>query len=121
MSSKENVFIKQKALNISDYSSFKNTITKNETKRRTLPGNFFEKVLDLELNIKRQFNITILHELVNHYSMAVDYFQNYDEIKYHDYEKRLNNLLSQPEILKKMNDFSKASNIYLLRCNSPSK
>ena len=36
---------------------------------KNLPENFFEKVLDIELKIKREFNMNLLQELVNYYSV----------------------------------------------------
>lgn len=36
-----------------------------------LPENFFEKVLDLELKLKREFHLSILEELVNLYSVNI--------------------------------------------------
>jgi len=34
-----------------------------------LPDNFFEKVLDLELKLKKNFNLKVLQELVSYYSV----------------------------------------------------
>jgi hypothetical protein len=36
---------------------------------KNLPENFFEKVLDLELKLKREFTMDTLQELVNLYSV----------------------------------------------------
>jgi len=36
---------------------------------KKLPDNFFEKVLDLELKLKRNFSLKILQELVSFYSV----------------------------------------------------
>jgi hypothetical protein len=36
---------------------------------KTLPPNFFEKVLELEIKLKRGFNMQVLQELVNYYSV----------------------------------------------------
>lgn len=38
---------------------------------KKLPENFFEKVLDLELKLKRNFNLKILQELVSYYSVLI--------------------------------------------------
>jgi len=76
---------------------------------KSLPENFFEKVLDIELKIKREFNMNLLQELINCYSTAIEYYESREDLKYKDYQNRLNSLLSQPEILKKMNDINKAS------------
>lgn len=75
-----------------------------------LPENFFEKVLDLELKLKRDFHLSILEELVNLYSVklifiqvAIEYYESNNNQKHVDYQTRLKLLLSQPEIIKKMN------------------
>jgi len=36
---------------------------------KSLPDNFFEKVLELEIKLKKGFNINTLQELVNYYSV----------------------------------------------------
>lgn len=36
---------------------------------KKLPDNFFEKVLDLELKLKRSFNLNHLQQLVSYYSV----------------------------------------------------
>jgi len=68
-----------------------------------LPENFFEKVLDLELKLKRDFHLSILEELLNLYSVAIEYYESNNNQKHLDYQTRLKLLLSQPEIIKKMN------------------
>ena len=69
---------------------------------KKLDENFFEKVLDLELKIKRDFDLNSLQQLVTCYSNAIEYYESNEDIRFKDYENRLNSLLSQPEILKKM-------------------
>jgi hypothetical protein len=41
------------------------------SKIKQLPDNFFEKVLDLELHLKREFSMNTLQELVNLYSVII--------------------------------------------------
>jgi hypothetical protein len=83
---------------------------------KSLPENFFEKVLDLELRIKREFNMNLLQELINYYSTAIEYYESKEDPKFKDYQNRLNSLLAQPDILKKMTDMSKASKFLKLIC-----
>ena len=45
-----------------------NLLGKNKIKQ--LPEDFFEKVLDLELKLKREFTMGTLQELVNLYSVS---------------------------------------------------
>lgn len=80
---------------------------------KSLPDNFFEKVLDLELKVKREFNMKILQELINFYSTAIEYYESKEDPKFRDYQNRLNILLSQPDILKKMNDINKVSKLFI--------
>ncbi len=50
----------------------KNSQTDLMSSKRTtksLPSNFFEKVLELEIKLKRAFNMAVLQELVNYYSV----------------------------------------------------
>jgi hypothetical protein len=44
---------------------------------KTLPENFFEKILDLELKLKRDFQIHTLQELVNQYSVIINNIDSY--------------------------------------------
>lgn len=44
---------------------------------KKLPDNFFEKVLDLELKLKRNFNLKILQELVSYYSVRKNFPAKY--------------------------------------------
>lgn len=39
---------------------------------KSLPDNFFEKVLELEIKLKKQFNINALQELVTYYSVNLN-------------------------------------------------
>ena len=48
--------------------SMRDLMMGNEVKKR-LPDNFFEKVLDLELKLKRSFNLNHLQQLVSYYSV----------------------------------------------------
>ena len=87
---------------------------------KSLPDNFFEKVLELEIKLKKGFNINTLQELVNYYSVrkffiifliinqcAIEYYESIEDPKFKDFQVSLNMLLSQPEILKKMSTLNK--------------
>ena len=47
----------------------KDSVISRKSSKRVLPENFFEKVLDLELKIKREFQMDTLQELVNLYTV----------------------------------------------------
>jgi hypothetical protein len=40
---------------------------------KSLPDNFFERVLELEIKLKRGFNMEVLQELVNNYSVSIKF------------------------------------------------
>lgn len=82
---------------------------------KTLPENFFDKVLDYELKLKREFNIVVLQELIQLYSTAIEYYESIEDPKFKDYQNRLNHLLSQPEIMKKISDGSKSSKYFSIK------
>lgn len=97
--------IEKKMRNPTRHNSRDNILQKKV--RRSLPENFFEKVLDLELKIKRDFSMESLGELVDLYTIAIEWYESVEDPKYKDYQNRLNILLSQPEILKSMNEIKK--------------
>lgn len=60
-------------LNENKEGVIKNNLNKNDSKSKKivkeLPVNFFEKVIDLELKIKKDFSMEILEELTYLYSV----------------------------------------------------
>lgn len=73
---------------------------KNVIKR--LPDNFFERVLQCEVMLKKSFNMQILQELIYYYTAAVEYYESLDDPKYKHYSHSLNLLLTQPDIVKNL-------------------
>jgi len=88
--------------------SVKDLMSGKKTVKKLTPD-FFEKVLDQELELKRNFSIDNLQVLVDLYSMAIEYYSSIEDSKFRDYQNRLNMLLSHPNILKKMNDYAKSN------------
>lgn len=95
MENQRNMFRHTKTPSLRDLMLGKKVVKK-------LDENFFEKLLDLELKIKRDFDMNTLQSLVSCYSNAIEYYESNEDPRFRDYENRLNNLLSQPDILKKM-------------------
>ena len=70
---------------------------------QALPDDFYEKVLECELNLKEKFDMNILGELIKYYSLAVEHFASIgDEEKCAEYNDNLNLLFKQMEIKKYM-------------------
>ena len=65
-----------------------------------LPKNFFEKVLECEVKLKEKFDMKVLQQLIEYYSMAVGYYESINDPKYMMYNQSLTLLFSQPEVKK---------------------
>lgn len=72
---------------------------------KSLPEDFYEKVLECELSLKEKFDIQILGTLIQYYSLAVEHFGSIgDEKKCAEYNESLNLLFKQMEIRKYMKE-----------------
>ena len=70
-----------------------------------LPSDFYEKVLECEMNLKEKFDMEILGTLIKYYSLAVEHFGSIgDQKKCAEYNENLNLLFKQMEIKKYMNE-----------------
>ena len=79
-------------------------------KAKVLPPNFFENMLNLEIILSQEFSIINLQNVLDFYSTAIEYYESIDDRRFKDYQIRLSNLLSQPEIVRKMSDSSHVDN-----------
>ena len=48
---------------------------------QALPDDFYEKVLECELNLKEKFDMNILQTLIQYYSLAVEHFASIGDEK----------------------------------------
>jgi hypothetical protein len=72
---------------------------------KSLPEDFYEKVLECELSLKEKFDMQILGTLIQYYSLAVEHFGSIgDEKKCAEYNESLNLLFKQMEIRKYMKE-----------------
>jgi hypothetical protein len=72
---------------------------------KPLPKDFYEKVLECEMNLKEKFDMEILGTLIKYYSLAVEHFGSIgDEKKCAEYNENLNLLFKQIEVKKYMNE-----------------
>ena len=67
-----------------------------------LSPDFFQKVLDCEIDLKEKFNPKIFFELINHYSKVIEYYESINDPKFLIYNSALNYLFEQPEAKKFM-------------------
>ncbi len=75
-----------------------------------LPKDFFLNISLLEMNIDTTFEIETMQELIKQYSKAIEFYESRnDDKKYKEYEYKLNNLLSKPELIEKMSLICKNS------------
>ena len=72
-------------------------------KAKTLPSDFADKVLNLELKIDQgNFNMEDINALLLLYSQAVEFYDGMNDEKYVVYESRIQNMLIKPEIASVM-------------------
>ena len=82
----------------------------------SLPDNFFEKVLENEIKIKKKtFTLETIQELVTYYRTAIEYYESIDDPKYKIYRNNLTILLSQPDILRQLKMQTKEGKIQVRR------
>ena len=58
------------------------------------------KMIEKELQLEKNIDAIIIHELIALYSEAVEYYSTKNDSKYADYQIRMQNMLKKPEILK---------------------
>jgi hypothetical protein len=68
----------------------------------TLPENFFENLLLLEMELEDEFALEKLIELVKQYSIAIEYYLQYDPRKAKAYQNRMEYLLTNKDTLAKL-------------------
>ena len=82
---------------------------------KSLPDNFFERILDAEMKLKTGFSMDVLQELINYYTIAIEYYESNNDEKYKRYSQSLNLLLSQPEVLKHITMQTKNGKIKVMK------
>merc|ERR1712032_1142871 len=87
-----------------------NPLKKSFKSNRSLPENFFEKIIEYEMKLKYDFSMETLNNLIEISSSAIEFYEGNDDEKYKDYQNRLNILLSQPDILKNINKYNNNQN-----------
>ncbi len=71
---------------------------KTNSKSIKLPDEFFEQILEYELQLKLKFDPKILFELINLYSSAIKFYEAMKNDKFMTYNLGLNMLFSMPEV-----------------------
>ena len=82
---------------------------------KTLPDNFFERILDAEMKLKTGFSMDVLQELINYYTIAIEYYESHNDERYKRYSQSLNLLLAQPEVLKHITMQTKNGKIKVMK------
>ena len=117
------LFYLYKKMNFIHYTKQKNSNQKNKVKDvffgkksiKSLPDNFFEKILDAEMKLKTGFSNEVLQELINYYTIAIEYYESINDQRYLRYSQSLNLLLSQPEVLKHISMQTKSGKIKVMK------
>ena len=80
-----------------NFLTLQDIITSDSTYKYNLPNDFFEKVLECEVNLKEKFDPKIFFDLINYYSKAIGYYESINDPKFLLYNQALNFLFEQPE------------------------
>jgi len=64
----------------------------------SLPSNFAEEVLEYELKLETDQSICDIQKLVDLYSAAIEHYSAKQDLRYLNYQKRLNKLLSRKDV-----------------------
>ena len=75
-------------------------ILNSESSYYKLPSEFFEKILEYEVNLKEKFDPKIFFELINFYSKAIGFYESINDPKFIIYNQALNYLFEKPEARK---------------------
>ena len=67
-------------------------------KSMKLPDQFFEQILEYELQLKLKFDPKVFFELINLYSSAIKFYESIKNEKFITYNLGLNMLFSMPEV-----------------------
>ena len=65
-----------------------------------LTPEFFEKVLECEVNLKEKFDPKIFYDLINYYSKAIEYYESMSDPRFIIYNQALSYLFEQSEAKK---------------------
>ena len=68
------------------------------SKSMKLPDQFFEQILEYELQLKLKFDPKVFFELINLYSSAIKFYESIKNIKFITYNLGLNMLFAMPEV-----------------------
>jgi hypothetical protein len=68
----------------------------------SLPQDFASRLLGKELELDSHPSMAVVHELVDLYQQAIEYYENLHDARYIDFQDRLHRTLLRPEVLKVM-------------------
>ena len=87
-------------------------------KSMKLPDQFFEQILEYELQLKLKFDPKVFFELINLYSSAIKFYESIKNEKFITYNLGLNMLFAMPEVKSFMDgekNLTKTEKPYLTR------
>ena len=67
-----------------------------------LPQDFASRLLGKEFELDSHPSMAVVHELVDLYQQAIEYYENLHDARYIDFQDRLHRTLLKPEVLKLM-------------------
>ena len=98
-------------------SNNNNNNQKNFNSIKTLQESFFEEMINLEVSLKKKFTMQDFQKLINHYTIAIEYFSSTNDARCERYKNNLKLLLNQKDVIKNINLQTKKGKIFVAKQN----
>ena len=70
----------------------------------TLPPNFAMKIIEKEIELEKSWSHTIIGELVEFYSQAIEFYNYNNDPKCYDYQDRMHKMLLKPQVMSSLSN-----------------
>ena len=84
---------------------------------KTLQESFFEEMINLEVSLKKNFTMQDFQKLIDHYTIAIEYFSSTNDARCERYKNNLKLLLNQKDVIKNINLQTKKGKIFVAKQN----
>ena len=98
-------------------SNNNNNNQKNFNSIKTLQESFFEEMINLEVSLKKKFTMQDFQKLIDHYTIAIEYFSSKNDARCERYKNNLKLLLNQKDVIKNINLQTKKGKIFVAKQN----
>ncbi|CAG9332409.1 unnamed protein product [Blepharisma stoltei] len=68
--------------------------------QNSLPSKFALEILNKENQLEKSWDPTTIHELIDIYSKAIEFYELHNDTRFYDYQLKIRNLLMKPQVIK---------------------